>query len=115
MQSEFNQFEASCWALSPSRTAPETALLGFSDGRDQLMVTIFCQAFGNIFRMFSPTTRSSTMAMNVGSSYYLIRTFIKSWFDLMWSSWSINIIYVFVSLSNSDVRFSWVYFDLFQG
>ena len=44
MQSEFNQFEASCWALSPSRTAPETALLGFSDGRDQLMVTIFGQA-----------------------------------------------------------------------
>ena len=41
MQSDLNQFEASCWALSPSRTAPETALLGFSDGRDQLMVTIF--------------------------------------------------------------------------
>ena len=120
MQSDLSQFEASCWALSPSRTAPETALLGFSCGHEQLMVIIIvvCNynlAFRNIFWMFSLTTRSSTMAMNVGSSYYLIRTFIKSWFDLMWSSWFINIIYVFVRLSNSDVRFSWVYFDQFQG
>lgn len=66
MQSDLNQFQASCWALSPSRTAPETALLHFSGGRDQLMVTFL--AFSNIFGMFSPTTRSSKIAMNVGSS-----------------------------------------------